>query len=52
MYIARYDKNSVLQIDMFNTSEEELQDQLTKTMSAVFEGGGELGGQVFRIIEN
>jgi hypothetical protein len=30
---------------MFNTSEEKLQDQLTKTMSVVFEGVAELGGQ-------
>lgn len=29
---------------MFNTSEEKLQDQLTKTMSVVFEGIVELGG--------
>jgi len=33
----RYNPASVLQIDMFNTSEEKLQDQLTKTMSVVFE---------------
>ena len=31
---------------MFSTSEEKLQDQLTRTMSVVFEGVGELGGQV------
>ena len=30
---------------MFTTSEERLQDQLTKTMSVVFEGVAELGGQ-------
>ena len=41
----RYNSASVLQIDMFNTSEEKLQDQLTKTMSVVFEGVVELGGQ-------
>ncbi len=41
----RYNPSSVLQIDMFNTSEEKLQDQLTKTMSVVFEGVLELGGQ-------
>ena len=29
---------------MFNTSEEKLQDQLTKTMSVVFEGVVEMGG--------
>ena len=46
IYIDRYDPSSVLQIDMFNTSEEKLQDQLTRTMSVVFEGVGELGGQV------
>ena len=40
----RYNPASVLQIDMFNTSEEKLQDQLTKTMSVVFEGVVELGG--------
>ena len=40
----RYNPASVLQIDMFNTSEEKLQDQLTKTMSVVFEGMVELGG--------
>ena len=34
----RYNPASILQIDMFNTSEEKLQDQLTKTMSVVFEG--------------
>ena len=41
----RYNPASVLQIDMFTTSEERLQDQLTKTMSVVFEGASELGGQ-------
>jgi hypothetical protein len=41
----RYNPASVLQIDMFNTSEEKLQDQLTKTMSVVFEGVAEMGGQ-------
>ena len=41
----RYNPASVLQIDMFHTSEERLQDQLTKTMSVVFEGVIELGGQ-------
>ena len=40
----RYNPASVLLIDMFNTSEEKLQDQLTKTMSIVFEGIVELGG--------
>jgi hypothetical protein len=44
-FLDRYDPASVLQIDMFNTSEEKLQDQLTKTMSVVFEGVAELGGQ-------
>ena len=44
-YIDRYNPASVLQIDMFTTSEERLQDQLTKTMSVVFEGVAELGGQ-------
>jgi len=32
-------------MDMFTTSEERLQDQLTKTMSVVLEGAAELGGQ-------
>lgn len=41
----RYNPDSVLQIDMFHTSEEKLQDQLTKTMSVVFEGVVEMGGQ-------
>ena len=40
----RYNPSSILRIDMFNTSEEKLQDQLTKTMSVVFEGVVELGG--------
>ena len=40
----RYNPASILQIDMFDTSEEKLQDQLTKTMSVVFEGIVELGG--------
>jgi len=41
----RYNPGSILLIDMFNTSEEKLQDQLTKTMSVVFEGVVEMGGQ-------
>jgi len=38
-----YNPTSVLVIDMFNTSEEKLQDQLTKTMSVVTEGGSSDG---------
>jgi len=41
----RYNPSTVLRIDMFKTSEERLQDQLTKTMAVVFEGVAELGGQ-------
>lgn len=42
--VDRFIPTSVLQIDMFNTTEERLQDQLTKTMSVVFEGVVEMGG--------
>lgn len=41
----RYNPSTILRIDMFRTSEERLQDQLTKTMAVVFEGVAELGGQ-------
>jgi hypothetical protein len=40
-----YNSSSVLVIDMFNISEDKLQDQLTKTMSVAFEGVSDLGGQ-------
>jgi hypothetical protein len=43
-FFYRYNPASVLQIDLFQTSEEKFQDQLTKTMSVVFEGIVELGG--------
>jgi hypothetical protein len=36
--------NSILQLNIVFQSEEKLQDQLTKTMSVVFEGMVELGG--------
>lgn len=41
-----YKPSLVLQIDMFNTTEEKLQDSLTKTMVTAFESSSELGGQM------
>ena len=40
----RFNPDSVLLIDMFNTSEDKMQDKLTKAMSTVFEGVVEMGG--------
>lgn len=42
---ADWKEGSVLVVDMFTMSEEDLQDKLTKTMSSSFEGVAELGGQ-------
>ena len=42
----RYNPAAVLRIDMFTTSEDQLQDKLTKTMSVAFEGSStELGAR-------
>lgn len=42
----RFNTSSVFAVDMFLTSEDEVQDRITQTMAVVFESAYELGGNV------